>query len=335
MAAPRIRRAEPIRPGRSRRRYRGEKVVDDGEPVDKRLDRAVRVHRARKRKPPPARAGAAPARLRGIGPGKSSPNGVMPRLPCNGSAVDVITEPARHRPHFSYARVVYTAAAFLDLDKTLISTSCTLAFGRPFLRGGLISRTDALAAAYAQMRYRASGLSAEQLDRMRDRICARCQGWDVADVQEIVEQHLPSILPAILYPDATNLIESHRRAGHEIVIVSSSGQELVAPIGAMLGADRVIATRLTVTDGRYSGDIDFYAVGAQKVTAIRAAAAGAGYDLAECYAYSDSVIDVPMLEAVGHPWAVNPDRRLRRIARERNWPVLRFRLPRGRAARRP
>jgi hypothetical protein len=111
------------------------------------------------------------------------------------------------------------------------------------------------------------------------------------------------------------------------VIVSSSGAEVVEPIGEMLGADRVVATRMVTVDGRYTGDIDFYAYGENKAVAIQELAADGGYDLADCYAYSDSITDLPMLSAVGHPTAVNPDRGLRKAALERGWPVQQFTRP--------
>ena len=102
---------------------------------------------------------------------------------------------------------------------------------------------------------------------------------------------------------------------------------MVEPIGEMLGADRVVATRMVTEDGRYTGEIAYYAYGENKAEAMRQVAAESGYDLADCHAYSDSVTDLPMLTAVGHPTAVNPDRALRRIAAERGWPVLEFTRP--------
>ena len=112
-----------------------------------------------------------------------------------------------------------------------------------------------------------------------------------------------------------------------MIIVSTSGAEVVEPIGAMLGADKVIATRLAIEDGKYTGDIRFYAYAENKAKAIRDLARKRGYDLAGSYAYSDSVTDVYMLEEVGHPHAVNPDKELRKIARERDWPILVFDKP--------
>jgi phosphoserine phosphatase len=97
----------------------------------------------------------------------------------------------------------------------------------------------------------------------------------------------------------------------------------------MLGADAVIATRMQIADGKYTGDIDYYAYAQNKATAITELAEANGYDLARSYAYSDSITDVHMLEIVGHPYAVNPDKELRRQATKRGWPVLVFTKPVG------
>jgi HAD superfamily hydrolase (TIGR01490 family) len=110
-----------------------------------------------------------------------------------------------------------------------------------------------------------------------------------------------------------------------VIIVSTSGQEIAGPIGAMLGATEVIATRLEVSNGRYTGSVAFYAYGQAKADHVSALAANRGYQLADCFAYSDSVTDLPLLELVGHPHVVNADRSLRKVARARRWPELTFR----------
>ncbi|WP_448625664.1 HAD family hydrolase [Geodermatophilus sp. URMC 64] len=219
------------------------------------------------------------------------------------------------------------AAAFFDLDKTVIAKSSTLAFGRPFFHGGLINRRAVLKAAYAQFVFSLQGADAQQMERLRAQITALCTGWDVATVHDIVGETLHDIVDPLIYAEAADLIEEHKAAGREIVIVSSSGAEVVEPIGALLGADRVVATRMVTVEGRYTGEIDFYAYGENKAAALRDVAAEGGYDLADCYAYSDSITDLPMLSAVGHPTAVNPDKGLRRAALERGWPVLEFSRP--------
>ena len=125
-------------------------------------------------------------------------------------------------------------------------------------------------------------------------------------------------------PAPTTQALSQAARQHDIVIVSSSGAEVVEPIGQMLGADHIVATRMVIDDGKYTGEISYYAYGPTKADAIRDMAADHGYDLSESYAYSDSHSDLPMLSAVGHPVAVNPDGKLERHARAHTWPVVVF-----------
>lgn len=110
-------------------------------------------------------------------------------------------------------------------------------------------------------------------------------------------------------------------------MVSASGEEIVAPIARALGATHAMATRMTVADGKYTGEVEFYCHGDAKAAAVRELAALEGYALAHCYAYSDSITDLPMLCEVGHPAVVNPDRALRKEAEVRDWPVLSFSRP--------
>ena len=216
-------------------------------------------------------------------------------------------------------------AAFFDLDKTIIAKSSTLAFGRPFYQSGLLNRRAVLRSAYAQFVFALAGADEDQMDRMRDYITAMCTGWDVAQIREIVNETLHDIIDPIVYDEAVERIQQHKSAGQDVVIVSSSGEEVVGPIGAMVGADYVLATRMVVSDdGKYTGEIERYVYGPAKAEAVRELAAERGYDLAESYAYSDSITDLPLLEEVGHPTAVNPDRALRKIAVERGWPILTF-----------
>ena len=226
-----------------------------------------------------------------------------------------------------------TAAAFFDLDKTVIAKSSTLAFGRPFYKGGLVNRRAVLKSSFAQFVYLLQGADEDSMDKMRDYLKALCAGWSVQQVHDIVAETLHELIDPLVYAEAVELFDEHRAAGREVVLVSSSGEEVVGPIGEMLGVDRVIASRMVVEDGHYTGDIGFYAYGENKELAIRELASKRGWDLADCYAYSDSATDVPMLSAVGHPVAVNPDKALRKVATDRDWPVRMFAKP-VRASRR-
>jgi HAD superfamily hydrolase (TIGR01490 family) len=215
-------------------------------------------------------------------------------------------------------------AAFFDLDKTIIAKSSTLAFSKPFYQSGLINRRTVLRSAYAQFVFALAGADEDQMDRMRAFITSMCAGWDASQVREIVNETLHEIIDPLVYDEAVRLIDEHKAAGRDVVIVSSSGEELVAPIAAMLGADHMVATRMVLVDGRYTGEIANYVYGPTKADAIRELAQERKYDLAECFAYSDSSTDLPMLERVGHPSAVNPDRGLRKVATERGWPIVEF-----------
>jgi HAD superfamily hydrolase (TIGR01490 family) len=221
----------------------------------------------------------------------------------------------------------HRAAAFFDLDKTIIAGSSTLAFSGPLRERGLIGRRALLRSGYAQLLLMLTGADADFMERMRARISALCTGWDAAEVRAVIDQALHDVLRPMIYTEALALIEDHRRRGHEVVLVSASGEEMVAPIAAALGAGGYAATRMAISEGRYTGEIEFYCYGEGKAVAARELAAERGYRLADCAAYTDSITDLPLLEAVGHPHAVNPDRALRRIARERGWPVLNFVAP--------
>jgi HAD superfamily hydrolase (TIGR01490 family) len=219
------------------------------------------------------------------------------------------------------------SAAFFDLDKTIIAKSSTLAFSRPFYDGGLLSRRAVLRSAYAQFMFAASGADHDQLEKMRNYLTQMIAGWDVEVVRRSVNETLHAIIDPIVYDEAVELIEQHHAAGRDVVIVSASGTEVVEPIGEMLGADHVVATRLVEVDGRYTGEVEYYAYGPNKAKAMKEMAEEYGYDLSASFAYSDSETDAPMLEVVGHPFAVNPDKTLRRLAEENGWPILTFTSP--------
>jgi HAD superfamily hydrolase (TIGR01490 family) len=218
-------------------------------------------------------------------------------------------------------------AAFFDLDKTVIAKSSTLAFSKPFFNQGLLNRQAVLKSTYAQFLFLMSGADHDQMDRMRSYLTNMCTGWDVEQVKSIVAETLHDIVDPLVFAEAANLIADHKLCGRDVVVVSASGEEIVAPIARELGAKHSMATRMVVADGKYTGGVDFYCFAEGKVQAIEELAALEGYALEHCYAYSDSITDLPMLMAVGHPTVVNPDRALRKEAVARGWPVLTFTRP--------
>ncbi|MFG3703051.1 HAD family hydrolase, partial [Micromonospora sp. NPDC047620] len=218
-------------------------------------------------------------------------------------------------------------AAFFDLDKTVIAKSSAFVFSRPFFAQGLIDRRTVLESSYAHFLFLLSGADHDQMERMREHLTKMTAGWDVSQVRSIVAETLHELVDPLIYAEASDLIADHKIRGHDVVIVSASGEEIVAPIAAALGATHTAATRMVVENGKYTGEVEFYCYGEGKVEAIEKLAASEHYDLSRCYAYSDSITDLPMLSAVGYPTAVNPDRNLRREAVARDWPILTFSNP--------
>ncbi|WP_422627677.1 HAD family hydrolase [Rhodococcus sp. (in: high G+C Gram-positive bacteria)] len=218
-------------------------------------------------------------------------------------------------------------AAFFDLDKTVIAKSSILAFSRPFFDQGLLNRRTVIENTYAQFLYLLSGADHDQAERMRAYIAAMCEGWDVEQIKSIVAETLHEIVDPLVFQEAADLIADHKLRGHDVVVISASGEEVVGPIAHALGASHSTGSRMRIVDGRYAGELEFYCFGEAKVTAINALAEEYGYDLARSYAYSDSSTDIPMLQSVGNARAVNPDRTLRRTAIENGWPVLTFVKP--------
>jgi HAD superfamily hydrolase (TIGR01490 family) len=176
------------------------------------------------------------------------------------------------------------------------------------------------------------GASSRKLERIRRSVLTVTRGWDQGRVGEIVTGRLGSAIDPITFSEAVDLIAEHRRAGRKIYLVSAAPAEIVEPLAEHLGADEALASIARVDlGGRYTGELERFAYGSEKARLIEDLAARDGVNLAASHAYSDSATDLPMLEAVGHPVAVNPDRALRGIARRRGWEILRFERTRARA----
>ncbi|AKK07230.1 hypothetical protein CMUST_14685 [Corynebacterium mustelae] len=218
-------------------------------------------------------------------------------------------------------------AAFFDLDKTIIATSSAYVYGKEFLNSGLISPAEALHMSMSKASYMFSGHSSEQMDATRDHLSNLVTGWDVEQIRTIANETMHSVVTPTIYAEARALIADHKAAGHDVVIISASARVLVEPIAKELGVATVIATELEEENGKFTGNISFYCKGDAKAEAILSLATRNNYDLSKSYAYSDSATDLPMLQLVGFPNAVNPDRALRRTAIEKNWTIHAFRNP--------
>ena len=219
-------------------------------------------------------------------------------------------------------------AAFFDLDKTIIARASMAAYVPALRRAGYLSAPMALRAAWGQLLFRFFGADEKTMDRARRTALRLASGWEQANLRHLASEHLTELIEPIVYDEALDLILHHRAEGRMLVLVSAAPIEIVEPMATHLQFDDTIATTPMIdADGRYTGEVEFYAHGAAKAEAIRRLAARDDLDLTGSWAYSDSVTDLPMLEAVGQPVAVNPDRELRREAGRRGWPILEFERP--------
>jgi HAD superfamily hydrolase (TIGR01490 family) len=215
-------------------------------------------------------------------------------------------------------------AAFFDLDKTLMEGSSALHFGRAAYRAGMVSRRQLASDAWANLRFRLHGSTDQGTDELRERILSSIAGQRVVDLARMGPDVLTGILP-LIYREVLEEAYAHQDAGRPVYIVTAASQELAEVLAQVLVLDGGVGMRSEVRDGVYTGKpAGPFTYREGKAVAIRELAEREGIDLTESFAYSDSESDLPMMRAVGHPVAVNPDRVLERVAREEGWRIMRF-----------
>ena len=214
------------------------------------------------------------------------------------------------------------AAAFFDLDKTLMAGSSGIFFARAAYETGMISRGRLARDAYENLRYRLRGSTDDRADEVRRRVGEMIAGVQVRELQRLSPRVLAGVLPR-LYPQMLARAYAHQDAGTPIYILTAASQEMADLLAHVLAFDGGLGSRSEIVDGRYTGrPAGPFNYREGKVLSMRELAASEGIDLASSYAYSDSESDLPMLRVVGHPVVVNPDPDLRRIAAEEGWEVL-------------
>ena len=216
------------------------------------------------------------------------------------------------------------AAAFFDLDRTLLRRSSALALAGSFREHGVIGRGQLAKAAAWQLLFAARGASAETVRKASEDGLMILKGFRVDDLRDLVATAMDPILKPLVYQEPLRLMAEHRERREPAYIVSATLQEIVEELARELGFDGAIGSTCEIVDGAYTGRSLRGAHGAGKAAAVRELAEEHELDLAASTGYSDSHTDLPFLEAVGNPVAVNPDRELRRVALERNWPILEF-----------
>lgn len=211
-------------------------------------------------------------------------------------------------------------AAFFDIDGTVLSVNTAPLYARYMRRHGKARRRDLLRTAYYLVQYR---LNLLDIDRALERASGLIAGQNEADVAAFCERWYQEMVRDYLVPEMVAHIERHRSAGHEVAFLSSTTSYLAQPLAKDLGVEHLIVTRLEVVGGCFTGRaIAPVCYGNGKVHWAKAFAQERGIDLGSSYFYTDSVTDVPVLELVGHPRIVNPDRLLRREARRRGWEIV-------------
>jgi HAD superfamily hydrolase (TIGR01490 family) len=217
------------------------------------------------------------------------------------------------------------AAAFFDLDKTLMAGSSGMQFARVATRQGIVGRRQLARWGFEHLRYRLRGTTDERTAEVLRVARELIRGVPETTIARMGPEVMVAILPRI-YPQMLDEVYAHQDAGRPTFIVSAAGNDVVESLAQVLGMDGGIGTRYEVDEesnftGRFDGP---FVYGPGKVEAMRTFAAEHGIDLDASYAYSDSLSDLPMLRAVGNPVAVNPDPPLTEIAKEEGWQTMRF-----------
>jgi HAD superfamily hydrolase (TIGR01490 family) len=217
-----------------------------------------------------------------------------------------------------------TAAAFFDLDRTLMAGSSAYHFGRAMYKAGQMNRRQITRDAVDQIRFRLEGATDAAVNVLLDRVLEGIKGRRVVDLRRLTPDVLAGILPRV-YPQMLTVVREHQDAGRPAFIATAASEPAAEILADALVMDGAMGTRWEVEDGVYTGRLDGpFAYGEGKADRLRQFADERGIDLRQSWAYSDAASDLPMLEAVGHPVAVNPDGGLAEVAKREGWEVLRF-----------
>jgi HAD superfamily hydrolase (TIGR01490 family) len=226
-----------------------------------------------------------------------------------------------------------TAAAFFDVDNTIMRGASIFHLARGLYRRKFFTYRDLARFAWQQARFIAVGENLTQLAQIRDRALRFVAGHTVAEITAIGEQVWEESMAAKVWPGTRALARRHLDDGQRVWLVTATPVEVASVIASRLGLTGALGTVAEHVDGVYTGRLIGEPLhGEAKAEAVRALALREGLDLSRCAAYSDSAHDIPMLSLVGCPVAVNPDVRLRAHARAAGWQVRDYR--RGRRAAR-
>jgi HAD superfamily hydrolase (TIGR01490 family) len=217
-------------------------------------------------------------------------------------------------------------AAFFDVDNTIVRGASAFHIARGLKQRGYFRNRDLIRFGWEQVKYLVFGESQEQITTVRVEALSIIKGWSVAEMAAIGEEVFDEILAMRIFPGTKALIDEHRAQGHEVWLVTASPLEIGRLIARRLKATGALGTVAEHKGGFYTGNlVGDLMHGEAKAVAVRELAERKNLDLSRCFAYGDSMNDVPMLSVVGHGCAINPDSRLRRHAKRHGWPIQEFR----------
>ncbi|WP_062462765.1 HAD family hydrolase [Demequina soli] len=217
-------------------------------------------------------------------------------------------------------------AAFFDVDNTVIRGASSFHFARALWQRDYFNWRDLVKLVYEQATYVMFGESKDQMDRVREHGLGIIKGWSVAEMVAVAEEVYDEVLASRVFPGTKAIVDEHLAAGHEVWLVTASPAEIGRLIARRIGATGALGSIGEHRDGHYTGRlVGEFLHGPHKASAVNALAEERGIDLAASFAFGDSVNDAWMLEAVGHPCAINPDPKMRRLASQHGWPVREFR----------
>lgn len=221
-------------------------------------------------------------------------------------------------------------AAFFDLDNTVLRGASIYYFARGLASHELFTSRDLARFGWEQLAFRVRGSeSQDQLHAAREAALAFVAGQPVDELTELGEQTYDELVAKRIWEGTRALAQQHIEAGQPVWLVTATPVEMADIIARRLGLTGALGTTPEIENGIYTGRLVGELLhGPAKAEAIRGLAAAEGLDLQQCFAYSDSINDLPMLTQVGNPRVVNPDRDLREHAKLQGWPAFDFRTGR-------
>ena len=218
-------------------------------------------------------------------------------------------------------------AAFFDVDNTLVRGSTIYFLGRGMYQRGFFTKSDISRFVLANLRFRLTGTEKQdEINRFQKSAQDFIGGHNVSEIQAVAQEIYDEYVSPALWEGTIEIAQRHLNDGVEVWLVTAAPEDMATLIAERLGFTGAIGSKAAIEDGHYTGAMNGPLLhGREKATAIQELAKENGFDLANCFGYSDSYNDLPLLLTVGNPSAINPDAKLRIRALQERWPIHDFR----------